>query len=114
MKRVAIATLGCKTNQFESAAMIEQFEKAGYAVVPFTQAADFYVVNSCTVTARTDAESRRLIRRARRLNPDARIVATGCYAQVAPGELERMPEVDIVLGNTEKQDVARLTEEACS
>ncbi len=110
MKRVAIATLGCKTNQFESAAMIEQFEGAGYAVVPFTQAADIYVVNSCTVTARTDAETRRLIRRARRLNPAARIVATGCYAQVAPGELEQMPELDSVLGNREKQDIIGLVE----
>jgi threonylcarbamoyladenosine tRNA methylthiotransferase MtaB len=110
MKRVAIATLGCKTNQFESAAMIEQFEKGGYAVVPFTQPADIYVVNSCTITARTDAETRRLIRRARRLNPDARVVATGCYAQVAQGELERMPELDSVLGNQEKQDIIKLVE----
>lgn len=110
MKRVAIATLGCKTNQFESAAMTEQFQKAGYHVVPFTEPADIYVVNSCTVTARTDAETRRLIRRARRLNPAARIVATGCYAQVAPGELERMPEVDSVLGNREKRDIAGLVE----
>lgn len=110
MKRVAIATLGCKTNQFESAAMTEQFQKAGYSVVPFTEPADIYVVNSCTVTARTDAETRRLIRRARRLNPQARIVATGCYAQVAPGELERMPEVDSVLGNREKRDIAGLVE----
>jgi len=110
MKRVAITTLGCKTNQFESAAMTEQFERAGYTVVPFTERADIYVVNSCTVTARTDAETRRLIRRARRLNPKARIVATGCYAQVAPGELERMPEVDSVLGNREKQDIALLVE----
>lgn len=110
MKRVAIATLGCKTNQFESAAMSEQFEKAGYSMVPFTQTADIYVVNSCTVTARTDAETRRLIRRARRLNPDARIIATGCYAQVAAGELEQMPEVDSVLGNREKQDIIGLVE----
>jgi threonylcarbamoyladenosine tRNA methylthiotransferase MtaB len=110
MKRVAIATLGCKTNQFESAAMIEQFGRAGYAVVPFTQPADIYVVNSCTVTARTDAETRRLIRRARRLNPDARVVATGCYAQVAQGELERMPELDFVLGNREKQHITGLVE----
>jgi len=110
MKRIAIATLGCKTNQFESAAMLEQFEMAGYAVVPFTQPADIYVVNSCTVTARTDAETRRLIRRARRLNPAARIVATGCYAQVAPGELEQMPELDSVLGNREKQDIIGLVE----
>jgi len=110
MKRVAIATLGCKTNQFESAAMSEKFAKAGYAIVPFTQPADIYIVNSCTVTARTDAESRRLIRRARRLNPQARVVATGCYAQVAAGDLEQMPELDSVLGNQEKQDIIRLVE----
>lgn len=110
MKRVAITTLGCKINQFESAAMTEQFEKAGYAIVPFNESADIYVVNSCTVTAKTDAETRRLIRRARRLNPQSRIVATGCYAQVTPGDLERMPEVDSVLGNREKQDIAELVE----
>ncbi len=110
MKRVAITTLGCKTNQFESATMIEQFKKAGYAIVPFKESADIYVVNSCTVTAKTDAETRRLIRRARRLNPHARIIATGCYAQVAPGDLERMPEVDSVFGNREKQNITDLVE----
>jgi len=110
MKRVAVTTLGCKTNQFESASMIEQFQKAGYSVVPFSESADIYVVNSCTVTAKTDAETRRLIRRARRMNPQARIIATGCYAQVAPGDLERMPEVDSVFGNREKQDITQLVE----
>lgn len=112
MKRVAISTLGCKTNQFESAAMIEQLKAAGYLVVPFTEPSDIYIVNSCTVTARTDAETRRLIRRARRLNPASRIVATGCYAQVAPGELEKMPELDCVLGNQEKQNISVLLESA--
>lgn len=110
MKRVAITTLGCKTNQYESAAMIEQLERSGYSVVPFDEPADICIINSCTVTARTDAETRRLIRRARRLNPLARIVATGCYAQVAPGDLERMPELDGVLGNREKQDISLLLE----
>lgn len=109
MKTVAITTLGCKTNQFESAIMVEQFRDAGYSVVAFTEPADIYVINSCTVTARTDAETRRLIRRARRLNQDARIVATGCYAQVSPEELDRMPEVDVVLGNKEKLDNLLLT-----
>ena len=108
MKRVAISTLGCKTNQFESAAMIEQLKAAGYLVVPFTEPSDIYIVNSCTVTARTDAETRRLIRRARRLNPTSHIIATGCYAQVAPGELEKMPELDCVLGNQEKQNISTL------
>jgi threonylcarbamoyladenosine tRNA methylthiotransferase MtaB len=110
MKRVAISTLGCKTNQFESAAMIEQLKAAGYLVVPFNEPSDIYIVNSCTVTARTDAETRRLIRRARRLNPESRIVATGCYAQVSPGELEKMPELDSVLGNQEKQQISTLLE----
>ena len=108
MKRVAISTLGCKTNQFESAAMVEQLSAAGYEVVPFTAPSDIYIINSCTVTARTDAETRRMIRRARRLNPAARIIATGCYAQVAPGELEKMPELDAVLGNSEKQHISEL------
>jgi len=110
MKRVAITTLGCKTNQFESAAMTEKFEQSGYRMVPFSSEADIYIINSCTVTARTDAETRRLIRRARRLNPLARIVATGCYAQVAPGELEQLPELDSVVGNREKQDIVALAE----
>ena len=110
MKRVAISTLGCKTNQFESAAMVEQLKAAGYRIVPFSETADIYIINSCTVTARTDAETRRLIRRARRLNPDSRIVATGCYAQVAPGELEKMPELDSVLGNQEKLSISSYLE----
>ncbi|MBV5340010.1 MAG: tRNA (N(6)-L-threonylcarbamoyladenosine(37)-C(2))-methylthiotransferase MtaB [Deltaproteobacteria bacterium] len=114
MKRVAISTLGCKTNQFESAAMIEQLKAAGYLVVPFTEPSDIYIVNSCTVTARTDAETRRLIRRAHRLNPASRIIATGCYAQVAPGELEKMPELDCVLGNQEKQNISDFLESATS
>lgn len=105
-KRVAISTLGCKTNQFESAAMIEQLKAAGYQVVPFSEPSDFYIINSCTVTARTDSETRRLIRRARRLNPESRIIATGCYAQVAPGDLEKMPELDSVLGNNEKLNIS--------
>lgn len=110
MKRVAISTLGCKTNQFESAAMIEQLKAAGYLIVPFSEQSDIYIINSCTVTSRTDAETRRMIRRARRLNPVSRIIATGCYAQVAPGELEKMPELDCVLGNQEKQDISALLE----
>ncbi len=110
MKRVAISTLGCKTNQFESAAMIEQLKAAGYRIVPFSEPSDIYIINSCTVTARTDAETRRLIRRARRLNPASRVVATGCYAQVSPGELEKMPELDCILGNQEKQNISALLE----
>lgn len=101
----AIATLGCKVNQFESADMIEQLRNAGWEQVDFNEAADLYLVNSCTVTGRSDAESRKLLRRARRANPLARVVATGCYAQVSPAELQALTEVDQVLGNREKHDI---------
>jgi threonylcarbamoyladenosine tRNA methylthiotransferase MtaB len=104
-KRFAVATLGCKVNQFESADMIEQLQADGWQLVPFTAEADLYLINSCTVTARSDAESRRLIRRARRANPNARVVATGCYAQVAPKDLQALPELNLVLGNEEKHDL---------
>lgn len=108
LKRFAIATLGCKVNQFETAAMIEQLTEAGWQQVSFGEPAELYLVNSCTVTARSDAESRRLIRRARRASPDCRMVVTGCYAQVAPDELKKLPEVDLVLGNEEKKEICSL------
>ncbi|SNB44860.1 tRNA (N(6)-L-threonylcarbamoyladenosine(37)-C(2))-methylthiotransferase MtaB [Geobacter sp. DSM 9736] len=112
MQRVAITTLGCKTNQFESAGMGEILGKEGFVVVPFDEQADVYIINTCTVTARTDAESRRLIRRAQRKTPNARIVVTGCYAQVAPEELRALPGVDLILGNTEKKDIVSFLREA--
>ena len=111
MQRVAITTLGCKINQFESAAMHELLGGSGYELVPFDQDAEVYVVNTCTVTARSDAESRKLIRRARRRNPSARIVVTGCYAQIDPDSIAAMPEVDLVIGNGEKKALAALLAE---
>lgn len=107
VRKFAIATLGCKVNQFESAEMIEQFKTAGWEMVSFSEKADIYLVNSCTVTGRSDAESRKMLRRARRTNPEARVVATGCYAQVSPEELQALSEVDQVLGNQEKHDILR-------
>jgi len=107
-KRIAITTLGCKINQFESAAMTQALQEEGYSMVSFSEVADIYVVNSCTVTAKTDAESRRLIRRAARLNPEARVVVTGCYAQMAGAELLKMPGVNLILGNSEKRDIVAL------
>ncbi len=99
---VSIVTLGCKTNQFESAAMGEQLILAGYQQVAFDAGADLVVVNTCTVTAATDVQSRKLIRRARRLNSQARIVVTGCYAQIDPHQLNQLPGVSLVIGNQEK------------
>ncbi|RNC71401.1 MAG: tRNA (N(6)-L-threonylcarbamoyladenosine(37)-C(2))-methylthiotransferase MtaB [Desulfuromonadales bacterium] len=112
MQTVAITTLGCKINQFESAAMIESLGKEGFRVVPFEEGADVYVINTCTVTAKTDAESRRLIRRALRHNPAARVVVTGCYAQVAPDAVKDLPGVALVVGNSEKKGIAGILRDA--
>ena len=109
-RRVAIATLGCKVNQFETADMAQQFRAAGWELVPFSAQADLYLINSCTVTGRSDAESRRLVRRARRTNPAATVVATGCYAQVQPEALAALPELDQVLGNEEKFQIVAAIE----
>lgn len=100
---VSFATLGCKTNQFESASMQESLSEAGYTIVPFEDGAGLVIVNTCTVTSATDAQSRKLVRRARRLNDTCRVVVTGCYAQVDPDALHDLPGVNLVIGNEEKQ-----------
>jgi threonylcarbamoyladenosine tRNA methylthiotransferase MtaB len=104
---VGLITVGCKLNQYETEAMAERLEESGFSVVPFTSSADVYVVNTCTVTARSDYKSRQMLRRAARRNPDALVVATGCYAQREPESLLAMPEVALVIGNDLKP---RLTE----
>jgi len=105
--RIAFATLGCRLNQFETDTMAEQTRAAGFALVPFTEAAEVYVINTCTVTERADADSRRLIRQAVRRNPLAFVVVTGCYAQAAPERVAAIEGVDLVLGNAEKMEVMR-------
>jgi threonylcarbamoyladenosine tRNA methylthiotransferase MtaB len=96
--RVAVTTLGCKVNQYDTAVMQRLFGERGWTEVPFAEAADAYVVNTCTVTDRADSEARRLARRARRLNPAARVILTGCYAQTSPGEIAALGYVDYVVG----------------
>jgi threonylcarbamoyladenosine tRNA methylthiotransferase MtaB len=103
--RVALTTLGCKVNQYESSVLAGEFAKRGYEVVPFSTLADIYVINTCTVTGRSDYQARQLIRRASRRNPRATIVATGCYAQVAPQEIASMPEVALIVGSAEKMSL---------
>ncbi len=98
MLKVAVATLGCKVNHYESAGIMEALEAQGCSVVPFDSAADLYIVNTCTVTAKTDFQSRQLIRRANRTNPSAPIIAAGCYAQISPQELAKLPGVRMVAG----------------
>lgn len=104
-KTVAFFTLGCKLNQFETFDLERQFRDRGYRAVPFTESAEVYVVNTCTVTGKSDYRCRQTIRKARRLNPGSTVIAVGCYAQAQPGALAGMPEVDFVLGNSEKSDI---------
>ncbi|MHB8911017.1 MAG: tRNA (N(6)-L-threonylcarbamoyladenosine(37)-C(2))-methylthiotransferase MtaB [Syntrophales bacterium] len=111
MVRVAVATLGCKVNQCESAGIAEAMTARGMTIVPFEDEADCYVVNTCTVTGRTDYQSRQLIRRAIRRNPAAAVFVTGCYAQRAPEEIARIPGVRIVAGNAEKALLPELLQE---
>ena len=102
MTTAALGTLGCKVNQCETAYLGERLRGAGYRIVPFSRRADIYCLNTCAVTARAATESRQLIRRALRQNPGARVVVTGCYAQVAPAEIACIPGVSLILGSSEK------------
>ncbi len=110
--RVALATLGCKLNQAETELLARQFAEAGHQVVSRFDDADIYIVNTCTVTHTADSKSRRLLRFAHRRNPDARVVATGCYAQRAAEELSRIDGVSLVVGNDEKSHLLRLLQES--
>ena len=107
-KRVALVTLGCKVNQCDSAGIAEGLRQRGHTLVRFEDEADVCIVNTCTVTARTDFQSRQLIRRAARRNPLSPVIVTGCYAQVAPDQLETLPNVRLVAGNTEKEAIPDL------
>ncbi len=102
MNKVAFYTLGCKVNQYETEAMAEAFEHAGYEVVDFEEAADVYVINTCTVTGLSSRKSRQAIRRAKQLNRGAVVAAVGCYPQTAREEVENIPEVDIVAGTADR------------
>lgn len=110
-KKVAFHTLGCKVNHYETNAMIQVFLKAGYKLVDFSANADIYVVNTCTVTNVSDKKSRQMLRKVKENNSNAIIIAIGCYAQVAKQELEKIEEIDIVLGNDEKKDIIKYIDE---
>lgn len=110
MKKVAFITLGCKVNQYETNAMIQQFLQKGYEIVEATEKADIYVVNTCTVTNMSDRKSRQMLRRVKELNHNAIIVACGCYVQVAKEEVEEIEEIDLLLGNNEKKKIVEIVE----
>lgn len=114
MLRVAIATLGCKTNAYESSAIVAQFQESDVSVVPFDAEADVYIVNTCTVTGRTDFKSRNLIRKAlarKAVDPAVRIVVTGCFAQREPDEIRALGEIDLIVDNQNKLDIASLLQQ---
>ena len=111
-KRVAIHTLGCKVNQYESGVLAGLFRDRGCEIVDFAGAADVYIINTCTVTHLSDRKSRQLIRRAVRANPDALVAVSGCYAQTAPGEVMEIPGVDLVVGTRDRSKLVELIESA--
>lgn len=109
-KTVSFYTLGCKVNQYETNAMEQQFIKNNYEIVKNTQKADIYVINTCTVTNMAERKSRQMLRRVKEINPFAVLVVCGCYAQVAKNELEQIPEIDIILGINEKNEIVQIVE----
>lgn len=109
--KVAIHTLGCKVNTYESQAMLRLFEQNGYEEVPFKDIADVYVINTCTVTNTGDSKSRQMIRKAIRKNPEAVICVVGCYSQVAPEEIEAIDGVSIILGTQFRSEIVDLVEQ---
>ena len=111
MPRVAFTTLGCKVNQFETELIEGLFVKQGYQSVGFNETSDIYVINTCSVTHIGEKKSRQLIRRASRLNPEAVIVVTGCYAQISPDRVAAIPGVDIIIGTQDRQQIVKLVEE---
>jgi len=110
-QKIAFCTLGCKVNQYETNAMIEQFINKGYEVGDFNEKADIYIINTCTVTNMADRKSRQMLRRVKQINPSSIVVACGCYAQVAKEELEKIPEIDLIYGTNEKNKIAEYIEQ---
>ena len=110
MKKVALHNLGCKVNAYETEAMQEMLEQNGYEIVPFKEGADIYVINTCTVTNMADRKSRQMLHRAKKMNPEAIVVATGCYvqAQEEKGEVDEC--IDIIIGNNKKKDLIEILE----
>ena len=110
-KKVAFYTLGCKVNQYETESLKTKLIKLGYEDVDFDGYSDFYIVNSCTVTSIADKKTRNILRRAKRHNPNGKVIVTGCYAQTNGEELLKIDEVDYVVGNTNKEGIVTLIEE---
>ena len=111
MPKAALHNLGCKVNAYETEAMEQQLKEHGYEIVPFGEMADVYVINTCSVTNIADRKSRQMLHRAKKLNPEALVVAAGCYVQVAADALKQDGSVDIIIGNNQKGRLAQILEE---
>lgn len=111
MKNIALHNLGCKVNSYEMDVMQQILQESGYKIVPFDQAADIYIVNTCTVTNIADRKSRQMLHRAKQLNPDAIVVAVGCYVQTGRESIEKDGSIDLAIGNNRKKDIAVILEE---
>jgi len=108
MRKAAFHNLGCKVNSYETEAMQQLLEEAGYEIVPFQEGADVYVINTCSVTNIADRKSRQMLHRAKKMNPDAVVVAAGCYVQAAGEELKKDPAIDLIIGNNKKKELAAI------
>jgi threonylcarbamoyladenosine tRNA methylthiotransferase MtaB len=108
MKKAALHNLGCKVNAYETEAMQQLLEEAGYEIVPFSEPADVYVINTCSVTNMADRKSRQMLHRARKQNPDAVVVAAGCYVQTSEQEVKTDAAVDLVIGNNKKHELIQM------
>lgn len=104
-KKVALHNLGCKVNAYETEAMEQMLEGAGYEIVPFAPGADIYIINTCTVTNIADRKSRQMLHKAKKMNPEAIVVATGCYVQVGKEQLDKDEAIDLIVGNNKKKDL---------
>ena len=109
-KKAAVHNLGCKVNAYETEAMQQLLEEAGYEIVPFGEKADVYLINTCTVTNIADRKSRQMLHKARKMNPDAVVVAAGCYAQTDTENLKKDGAVDLILGNNQKRQIVEVLE----
>lgn len=110
-KKVAFHSLGCKVNSYETDAMQQLLVNSGYEIVPFEPGADVYIINTCTVTNIADRKSRQMLHKAKKMNPDAIVVATGCYAQADTEKLKEDTAVDLILGNNQKTQIVEALEE---
>lgn len=110
-KKAALHNLGCKVNAYELEAIQQMLEQQGYEIVPFAPGADIYIINTCTVTNIADRKSRQMLHKAKKMNPDAVVVACGCYVQAAGEKLEQDSAIDLVVGNNKKKEIPAILEE---